>query len=186
MEAVFLMKIEYIEFLYKVNADKIPHSKDRTLLDHLKGTYDLLHKWHMEEHVCVAGLFHSIYGNEHFIKKLISINKRKKVANIIGPQSEKLIYYFNICNRKNTIEKSIDNSNRIIAKNNNTICFLSKKQFQELMILLFANELEQAEDFLKLNHEEKFMLDKMYSSISRFLNEHAISSYMEYTKNSCI
>jgi hypothetical protein len=48
-----------IEFLTKYNANGISHSSF-SLLDHLKGTRDLLLAWGQPHHVQNAGLFHSV------------------------------------------------------------------------------------------------------------------------------
>ena len=60
-------------FLISLDANKTRHS-GRTLFDHLKGVHDLLRDWDNEHHVCMAGLFHSIYGTNTF--KHQSLNDR--------------------------------------------------------------------------------------------------------------
>ena len=59
------MKDLYRDFLISLDANKTRHS-GRTLFDHLKGVHDLLRDWDNEYHVCIAGLFHSIYGTNTF------------------------------------------------------------------------------------------------------------------------
>ena len=56
----------HLDLLHGLNADENPHSGGE-LLDHLRGTHDFLDAWGNEQHVCLGGLFHSIYGT---LKKL--------------------------------------------------------------------------------------------------------------------
>ena len=51
--------------LEQLGTHAIGHS-ERTLLDHLSGTCRLLESWSCPHTVCVAGLFHSVYGTSSF------------------------------------------------------------------------------------------------------------------------
>jgi hypothetical protein len=79
------------EFLVGLDANKTRHS-GRTLFDHLKGVHDLLRDWDNEHHVCLAGLYHSIYGTEYFQHQ--SLKDRSKLVMIIGVRAELLVHYF--------------------------------------------------------------------------------------------
>ena len=72
-------------FLINLDANKTAHS-GRSLFDHLKGVHDLLRDWDNEHHVCLAGLFHSIYGTTTF--KHQSLNDRGEVIELIGVKAE--------------------------------------------------------------------------------------------------
>lgn len=88
----------YERFLLAHGADKVRHS-GRTLFDHLKGTHDLLRDWGCAEHVCVAGLFHSVYGTQHFRHETLSLEQRPLLRQLIGDQAEKLVYLFGVGDR---------------------------------------------------------------------------------------
>jgi hypothetical protein len=79
------------EFLISLGAQQTPHS-GRSLFEHLKGTYDLLRDWDNEHHVCIAGLFHSIYGTKTF--KHQSMTDRGELIKLIGVKAELLVHYF--------------------------------------------------------------------------------------------
>lgn len=81
------------QFLRKANAHLIKHS-GRALLDHLKGTHDLLAAWGNTGEVCDAGLFHSIYGTNKFRTKPWPITDRETIRNLIGERAEWLVYVF--------------------------------------------------------------------------------------------
>ncbi len=78
-------------FLISLDANKTPHS-GRTLYEHLKGVHDLLRDWDNEDHVCLAGLFHSIYGTNTF--KHQSMSDRGALIRMIGVRAELLVHYF--------------------------------------------------------------------------------------------
>jgi hypothetical protein len=84
------------EFLIKLDADKTRHS-GRTLFDHLKGVHDLLRDWDNEYHVCLAGLFHSIYGTSTF--KHQSLQDRGALVEMIGVPAELLVHLFATADR---------------------------------------------------------------------------------------
>lgn len=97
---VFKISIEnkYDKYLKSVNTHKIAHS-GRTLFEHLYGTYNILVNEGQPEHICLAGLFHSIYGTNTFLH--ISETNRDIIRNIIGNDAEKLVWLFSNPDRKN-------------------------------------------------------------------------------------
>jgi hypothetical protein len=84
------------DFLLSLDANKTPHS-GRTLFDHLKGVHDLLRDWDNEQHVCLAGLFHSIYGTNTF--KHQSMSDRGELIKMIGVRAELLVHFFSTGDR---------------------------------------------------------------------------------------
>ena len=80
-----------IKFLEEIGAVDKSHS-DRTLLDHLLGTYNKLKEWNAPEYLQDAGLFHSVYGTSSF--KHQSTNNRDAVRDLIGEQAEEIAYWF--------------------------------------------------------------------------------------------
>ena len=96
-----------INYLISKNTQSIPHN-DKTFFDHLNSVYSLLKKVKAPEHVCRAGLFHSIYGNDVFN---IPIEKdRQIIKSLIGEKAEQLVFTFNNTPR----EKLIKNKNKDI------------------------------------------------------------------------
>ena len=57
----------HLDLLLELNTDDSQHSGG-ALIDHLRGTHDFLHEWGNEQAVCLAGLFHSIYGTQYLIE----------------------------------------------------------------------------------------------------------------------
>ena len=72
----------------------------RPLRDHLLGTYKLLEHWGSSRDVCVAGLFHSVYGTKTFQTSILVISERRRMQELIGNYAESLIYFFCMGDRK--------------------------------------------------------------------------------------
>lgn len=79
-------------FLTELGCLEIRHT-GRSFFEHLKNTHDLLRDWGNSEDVCVAGLFHSIYGNEIFKHK--TMTDRVALEKQIGEHAELLVHFFN-------------------------------------------------------------------------------------------
>jgi len=84
-----------IQYLKSIECHLVSHSK-RTLFDHLVGTHNLLRSWRAADSVCLAGLFHSVYGTEGFHATLAGIPDRKIIIEIIGREAEALAWLFGI------------------------------------------------------------------------------------------
>ena len=106
------------DFLMSLDANKTRHS-GRTLFDHLKGVHDLLRDWDNPQHVCLAGLFHSIYGTKTF--KHQSMSDRGELIKMIGVPAELLVHYFSTKDRPffNSFleDKLYDFNNKKIRRN---------------------------------------------------------------------
>jgi hypothetical protein len=90
---------KYEEFLLEqARAGEVSHS-GRTLYEHLAGTYELLREWGNVEPVCLAGLFHSIYGTQHFKRRVWPLTDRATIQELIGPQAELMAFIFCTCDR---------------------------------------------------------------------------------------
>ena len=94
---------ECIDYIYSMSSN-IPHS-NITSASHLFGTYSILKRMDAPEHVCLAGLFHSIYSTEIFKCELAI--ERETVKYYIGEMAEELVFLFcHFRNRDYTILKS--------------------------------------------------------------------------------
>jgi len=119
-----------IQFLISKNTKNLKHKKS-SFFEHLIGTYNLLLFWNQNFNLCLAGLFHNIYGNKYYDPKLNV--KREEIQKLIGIEAEKLVWNFV------NIER-----NKIVELKN-----------KELLVLSLANDLEQN---YNLNLKTKKML----------------------------
>ena len=70
-----------------------------SLIDHLKGTRDLLSSWSAPPALQDAGLYHAAYGTAGFEERMVAANQREKIAQIVGPQAEEIVYQYCACDR---------------------------------------------------------------------------------------
>jgi hypothetical protein len=69
-----------------------------TLFHHLLGTYRVLKSWSCDEDLCIAGLFHSVYGTPAFPEGPLTTGDRDQLKKIIGAQAENLVHQFSQTN----------------------------------------------------------------------------------------
>lgn len=69
------------------------------LIDHLKSTKDLLSSWPASPALQDAGLYHAAYGTAAFEEQMVAANQREKIARIIGPEAEEIVYQYCACDR---------------------------------------------------------------------------------------
>lgn len=81
------------EYLKSLGVESVPHS-GRTFYEHLKNVEDILRICRQPEYVCLAGLYHSIYGTNFFLQQ--TTQDRDAVRAVIGDLAERLAYLF--CN----------------------------------------------------------------------------------------
>jgi len=161
--------------LIKLGVEHFDHINGN-LLEHLKGTSELLIKWGNREELCNAGLYHSVYGTQEYNKQVI--NDRSKVINIIGEEAEKIVFYFSTCDRDyfySQIDLQID-SHELKYRNSlsGEIEVLSKSMANDLLELTLANELEI---LMKL----PFRLPKNWKALlGRFKNYVSDAGFQEY------
>jgi hypothetical protein len=142
-------KQSYLEFLTSVGAANAPHAKG-SLLEHLLGTHRLLSEWQCEEHVCVAGLFHSVYSTSFYPRACVSLSMRSDVTLIIGERAERLAFQFFAAARPQAFLEAMEGAalkNRLDGTN----LQLAERDLLDLVEIECANLLEQGggESFLR-------------------------------------
>ncbi len=83
---------KYTDFLLSIGIDEVVHTQ-KTYLGHLVNVYNLLRGQHLDEEVCLGGLFHSIYGTEKFQGFKLAVERRDELVELIGPRAERLAYW---------------------------------------------------------------------------------------------
>lgn len=92
-------RAERIKLLDRVPVKDIEHY-GRPLKKHLIGTFDLLHRWKNPESVCLAGLFHSVYGTKTFSPAALTTASRDELRLLIGEHAEALVFAFGMSDRR--------------------------------------------------------------------------------------
>lgn len=149
-----MIKQEYLDLLTEFGADANPHS-GRSLLDHLIGTHDLLAKWGASEQLCVAGLFHSIYGTAYYAIKSADLSSRPRLAHALGERVEQLVYLFCVCDR----QAFFDQANAAAPVLQDNACDKMRScepdMIKDLIELTIANEIEQLPDDLVMSDSHR-------------------------------
>lgn len=88
-------------------SDGVAHSKD-SYFSHCYNVYRILKMQGMNEEVCLAGLYHSVYSTEYFNNPVVV--DREEIINNIGSYAESLVEKFcNLKDRINDIANNISN-----------------------------------------------------------------------------
>ncbi len=130
-----------VQFLRATGADDVGHS-GRSLFDHLFGTYMLLQEWASAEHVCRAGLFHSVYGTQHFRPQTVPLHARERVRVLIGEEAEYLAYAFCAIDRPRVL--LLPQPETVPDRFGGVLVF-TPKQWGNLRVIEAANLQEQGE-----------------------------------------
>jgi hypothetical protein len=132
----------HLQFLRRLNTDGMPHT-ERSLLDHLLGTRQLLVEWGARPVLCDAGLFHSIYSTEHYEQQALPLTRRDEVRELIGEEAESLVWLFCMMRREAFfLDLGKDRSPSVEHRESGERIPLSGTQHQDLLTLLLANSLE--------------------------------------------
>ena len=149
---------QLLDLLIDLNTDSSSHSQG-TLIDHLQNTYELLKQWNNPNYVCLAGLFHSIYGTQIYKKQSLGLQQRNLIKEAIGIEAEYLVYLFCIMHRGYFYNNL--HSNELRSSQDGTHILICEKTKRNLCEILVANELEQQKRKM-----QKLELDNNLSKLS--------------------
>lgn len=131
-----------LDFLNATDAQDACHS-GRTLCDHLLGTHDLLRAWGNSEHVCLAGLFHSIYGTQEYALKSVPLESRDTIRQLIGSEAEDLAFTFCTVDRGGLFQRIDGAFVRLKRFESEADVDVSYDSFRHLIEIEVANIVEQ-------------------------------------------
>lgn len=84
--------------LVAFGADAFSHVSG-SLARHLVETERLLRSWKSRDALCLAGLYHAVYGTDGIRGWLAGLDRRGAIAAIIGAEAEALAYLYGACAR---------------------------------------------------------------------------------------
>jgi len=131
----------YVAFLEEHNVE-VRHSGG-TLLEHLMGTRAILEAWEQREAVCLAGLFHSVYGTESFRKTTIPADLRPRVQALIGDEAEALAWLFGVLENRAFLSDLQPEVPQVRHRQTGQTIQLTHQQHGDLCQMVAANALEQ-------------------------------------------
>jgi aspartate beta-hydroxylase len=76
------------------------HAGDRSLLDHLVGTYEIVSRWSQPVWLRHAALLHSVYGTDAHQRPLLPASRRTDLRELAGDRAERLAYLFCVIPRR--------------------------------------------------------------------------------------
>ena len=118
------------------------------LLRHLKNTHDLLEAWGNPPSVCLAGLFHSIYGTCRVSHKAMGFGERETLRALIGEEAEQLVYIFCVTERPKDFLECLDRHEvELRDHRTGTMMVLPRATLDRLLEIEVANILEQDERY---------------------------------------
>lgn len=129
---------ECLDFITSISS-KLDHS-GVSLASHLLGVFSILRMAKAPQHVCLAGLFHSIYGTE-FYDIAVKID-RNTIKNYIGKEAEELVFLF--CHLRDRDESILKSENRDLMFVNyaNLLEIYSEHKSEELQKIIQTYEQE--------------------------------------------
>ena len=166
-----MVEERYRAFLIEhLRVQDVRHS-GRSFFAHLKGTHDLLRDWGDPEFVCVAGLFHSIYGTWHFRHKAFPIGQRSVLRNLIGSEAEYLAYVFCVTERPKVFLENTGRSDISIHDHyTNAPIHLRPEDLSNLLEIEAANLIEQGSNAAGMRQLRKADISgAAKASIARYL-----------------
>ena len=131
-----------LDYLETVGAEQVEHTHG-SLRAHLQGTYDLLSGWGCPQAVCLAGLFHSVYGTEKFTTTTIPLDQRDTVRDRIGMEAERLVLLYSTLSRASLYENLDHGWPYALRLRGGTTEAIDIGDLTALITLDFANRLEQ-------------------------------------------
>ncbi|MDD4913062.1 MAG: hypothetical protein PHP57_12265 [Sideroxydans sp.] len=167
------------ERLRELGAGEFEHLNG-TLLSHLIGTHDLLHRWGANEVLCKAGLYHAVYGTDGYDGKLLALNERLQIQELVGSASEEVIYMYCACDRnffwpqfgvvENPVFRNRFSSEEYVLEND------ALKNFCELTA---ANELEIAGGSTQFISKYGTGLRSLFMRMKPYLSNPAYDFFVE-------
>lgn len=132
-----------VDTLVKARADRRVHS-DGSCLAHLIATCRILESWGCDREVCLAGLFHSVYGTSATDGALAPLAARAELAELLGSRAERLAY-LNCAMDRTAFDRAVAGAAPpgIRDRFSGEDVALSEREFEELGLVHLADWAEQ-------------------------------------------
>lgn len=145
---------------------------------HLHGTAALLRAWGAPEPVCIAGLYHAVYGTDAFRPALTSTAMRQSIRDLIGVQAEDLVYLYGACHRE-TYYPRIGRTSQLQFSDrfSGTDYAITTHQLSGLCELILANELEIASTSLAFRAEHGESLGELFERMHGLASDAGMRAY---------
>jgi uncharacterized protein DUF6817 len=155
-----------------------------SLEEHLLGTYELLAAWKNPRFVCVAGLYHAVYGTQP-MKALgiphndYSPSDRPKIRKIIGARAEALVYLYGACDRDYFYPQIGSRSAAYRDRFTGTASVLAPRPLSNLLEITMANELEICRSSRALLEQHRSWFVRLFDRFEGYVSTRAFARYRE-------
>ena len=141
-----------------------------TLAEHLQRTELLLRQWGNRDALCLAGLYHAVYGTAGIRGALAGTDERRAIAALIGDEAEHIAYLYGACDR-DRFHPRIGTSaeTRFVDRFARAEYPIAEALLRDFCELTIANELElgrQNAAFLRKHGEFRELFDRMQHLVS--------------------
>lgn len=167
----------YTEFLQSLGTKDVPHTGEG-FFAHLVAVYRDLKKWGCSEEVCLAGLFHSIYGTEKFRLFGLPVDRRGEVIALIGEHAERVAFINCVMDRASFDEliqrggEASDGPLRVRHRDTGESIDMTPEEFHDLKTMHLCDWLEQVPRSLEWDYRRD-----TYRAIAEQLGGVALDAY---------
>lgn len=148
-------------YLANKGANNVRHARG-SLFDHLTRVEETLKGWNVPEHVQLAGLFHSVFGTDHFKENLLKEEDMGQVQLLIGEKAVRLVSLFSSVDRFTISSKRTTGGYSALHKDTYAVVPLTKEEVSEILHILLANAIDHLSDVMyedalvEINHYVPF------------------------------
>ncbi|MGI0120437.1 DUF6817 domain-containing protein [Zooshikella sp. RANM57] len=136
--------IDIVNFLTINDLACTPH-KGRTYLGHSTRVYICMKGWGCADHICDAAFFQSVYGTQTWQRKVLPIEQRSELTDLIGEKAERLVFTSCFMERGSFYEQLQDNKKTfpLIHRINGELITLTQHEYDELATIQLADFLQE-------------------------------------------
>ena len=169
--------VDPIERLEALGADALPHVNG-SLAAHLRATQALLQSFGNRDALCLAGLYHAVYGTAGFRPSLVDVENRQYVADVIGAEAEALAYLYGACDRS-TFHPRIGSGDqcRFADRFRSDERMITLEELRDFCELTVANELELASRSTTFRRRYGCELRQFFERMNGLLSPAATRAY---------
>jgi hypothetical protein len=163
--------------LQKLRAGEFAHING-SLIDHLKGTAELLKAWGNRDVLCNAGLYHVVYGTDGYDQPLVTLTMRHQVANLIGKEAEEIVYLYGACDRDAFYPRIGTNMQLTYPDRFTGKSFeIQRSVLRDLCELILANELEIAKNNESFREQYGKQLSELFERMRGLVSDAGFECY---------
>jgi hypothetical protein len=169
--------VDPLSHLIALGAAGVSHVSG-TLAAHLRRTGALLRSWGGRDALCLAGLYHAVYGTAGFQDKLLDVSRRQSIAEVIGPEAEAIAYLYGACDRARYHPRiGTAAQSRFADRFTGAEHTLSTAALRDFCELTVANEVELATTSERFRRRYGSELCVFFDRMHGLLSEAAVGAY---------